>query len=386
MFGTIDGRCARLAVVVVLWGLGTPAVADDLDEPRLREGADALEAGRLQDALRWFESALGQSNNGESVRSAAAFDLCLTYYAMGDFGRALNSCYLAYPLRPERSLQMISRIGDRMIEAGIELGDLVLPEPILSWYALDSSDVPGAESGEVRVRPLQTREELLAARAAPVPIDRLDSLHGAAPPLPYREPARDSDYARGFDLALRSGVLFFASDATPFVVGLRGGLVRREHGQPGNALLFADLLLGVDGTAGVAALGAGLSPLESGLGAGAALAIPWGKEDAIQGSLVKGYTIGVDLDLRLWYQRELSLGLGKRFYVRAEAAAGLNLGWLGAFAIEGLGSCNDCTTKDPNPNWPTGHVLLTLDVGFAKRSGQPRYDRYEIFSPLGGRP
>src|SRR5690606_24968925 len=58
-----------------------------------RAGAEALEDGRLGEALALYERALGPARSDPRVW----FDLCLVRYAAGDHGRALDACYRALP-------------------------------------------------------------------------------------------------------------------------------------------------------------------------------------------------------------------------------------------------------------------------------------------------
>ena len=374
--------------------LSGPALAEDDEpstlpyEPRLREGAAALEAGRLEDARGWFTRALDSSDR---VRAAAWFDLCLTYYAMGDLGRALNSCYRSLPTWPVRSLELLARIGERMQAAGLDLSGVLLPVPSPGWYDADAqllqdlhADAPGPDSGAVRSRPLRSQAQRLAALSDPIPAERLDAFRVAAPPLPYRVPPRAGDYADGWDVALSTGALFYARDATPLVAGLQVAKLDRDYGDDHHRYFFGGYLQALDGNGGIAmgGIGAASSEGQARLGGSAGLSIPWGKQDKIQGALFPGYTLSLDADLRVTCRLELPLGL----YLEAAAAAGVNLGKLGALIVDGIGSCRECESTDHNPNWPIGHAMLTVDLGLGRRSGRPPYDHFEVFSPLGGRP
>src|SRR5690242_16754856 len=57
-------------------------------------GSAALEAGKLDVAEATFSDALTRSSPGAS-QAAVWYDLCLTRYAAGAYGDAINACYRA---------------------------------------------------------------------------------------------------------------------------------------------------------------------------------------------------------------------------------------------------------------------------------------------------
>lgn len=369
------------------------AVADDDRPPtrsevaardlELRAGARLLEAGRLQEARAPFLRALAV---GFDIGAAASFNLCLTDYALGDYGRAINECYQALELEPERVLELLDRIGDRLAAAGIYTHDLLLPEPEPGWRQLAGSvksyapvALPVVE-GATRLRP----PPVIAPLEGPVPEARLPRLGAQPPANPYRELPSARDYTVGYDAQLLLGALFYAPDTEPAVAGMRISRRTRAHGAEGYVYWFGEYLHAVEGGGGVAAIGPGLAR-ENGIGLHTGLSVPWGRDARRQNAAFPGYTLALHFDLGASYRYEITVGRVWRVTLQADAGFGLNLG-KGLSRIkdnwDNLG-CDDCESPDRSPHWPTAHGVIALGIGIGKRAGYARYARYDVFAPIG---
>ncbi len=367
-----------------------PAVSQPAPEDLRRAGAEALEDGRLGEALALYERALGPTRSDPRVW----FDLCLVRYSAGDYGRALNACYRALPGEERRVVALLERIAAAMRASGIRPGRLIVPEPELRWYspdralsgALTSSEPPPLTAGAVRAldpEPLAEAgaTDVIAAR-------RLDYLRGPRPMLPYHVPSRGDDYGVGLDLSARGGVLFYAPDTTPLVGGVRIERRRRAHRTSTHTFHFAEYLHAIDETGGIGAVGYGGRGGRTSGSIG--LSVPWGRSEGRRDVLIPDHTLALHGELRLGMFRDVMIDRSWAVMFEGSLVAGLNL----AKAAIRLGdkikdTCgadeSGCPkTPDANPAWPLGHFMIQIGVSFGFRGRHPRYDRAEVFAPMGG--
>jgi len=374
------------------------ARAEPADVPGpLHDGAVALEAGRVDEAIARFGQAVVSL---QTERSWAWFDLCLAHYAAGSFGEAINACYRALgdPAAERRVIRVLGVIHRAIADAHLDVEGFTLPDPSTAWFrpgpaiarALVIARAPdAAEVGEVRDLPAEAvadpeQLELVAP-------DRLAALRGPAPVLPYAIRPKRHDYSRGYDLELKTGMLFYGRDTTPFVVGARGALRSRAFGSLFHGLSYLEYLQAVDGDGGIAAIGVGNAG-ESGLGLEAGLSVPWGRDDRRQHATFPGYTLSLHAELRLSYRRELALGWGDRISIEVSIAGGVNVPkslvrLKDAFKDLCSSDSEPCpSTPDESPLWPGTHWMVGLSIGFGHRTGYPRYDHAEVWAPAGGTP
>jgi hypothetical protein len=365
---------------------GTPASAD-----LLRAGAEALEAGRLGEALKLYERALGPARSDPRVW----FDLCLVRYSAGDFGRALNACYRALPADQRRVMALLERIAVAMRASNVRVGRLIVPEPEPRWYSPDKGlsealvvwEDPPASAGAVRA--LDPAPLPAAGAADVIPAARLDYLRGRRPTLPYRVPSRPDDYGVGLDVSPRGGLLFYAPDTTPVVGGGRIEWRTREHGtSPSYEFYFAEYLHAIDKTGGIGAIGLGGrgSKYSGSIG----LSVPWGRSEGRRDVLIPDHTLALHGELRFGMFRDVMIDRSWGLVFEGSLVGGLNL----AKAAIRLGdkisdSCGaeetDCPmTPDANPRWPLGHFMIQLGFSFGYRGRHPRYGRADLFAPMGG--
>jgi hypothetical protein len=368
-----------------------PAGARPAPEDLRRAGAEALEDGRLGEALALYERALGPTRSDPRVW----FDLCLVRYSAGDYGRALNACYRALDADEGRAIALLERIAAAMRASGVRSGRLIVPEPEQRWYSPDrwlpevltSSELPPAAAGAVRA--LDPEPLAVAGAAEVIAAGRLDHLRGPRPTLPYHVPSRADDYGAGLDVSARGGLLFYAPDTTPLVGGVRAELRRREHGSSTHTFYFAEYLHAVDETGGIGAVGYGGrgGKISGSIG----LSVPWGRSEGRRDVLIPDHTLALHGELRFGVFHEVMIDRSWAVMFEGSLVAGLNL----AKAAIRIGdkisdSCgaddpDDCPkTPDANPEWPLGHFMIQLGVSFGFRGRHPRYDRAEVFAPMGG--
>jgi hypothetical protein len=368
----------------------SPAAAQPAPEDLRRAGAEALEDGRLGEALALYERALGPTRSDPRVW----FDLCLVRYAAGDFGRALNACYRALPADEVRVVALLERIAAAMRASGVRPGRLIVPEPELRWYAPDrrlsevlrSSEPPPASAGAVRA--LDPAPLAAAGATDVIAGSRLDYLRGPRPTLPYHVPSRADDYGVGLDLSARGGLLFYAPDTTPLVSGARAEWRRRVHGTRTHTFQFAEYLHAIDETGGIGAIGTGGRGGRTSGSIG--LAVPWGRSEGRRDVLIPDHTLALHGELRLGMFRDVMLDRSWALLFEGSLVAGLNLA---KAAIRLRDNIKDACgadepacprTPDANPQWPLGHFMIQLGVSFGYRGRHPRYDRAEVFAPMGG--
>jgi hypothetical protein len=371
-----------------------PAIARPAPGDLRHAGAEALEDGRLGEALALYERALGPTRSDPR----AWFDLCLVRYSAGDYGRALNACYRALPADEGRVVALLERIAAAMRASGVRPGRLIVPDPEQRWSspdrwlseALTSSEPPPAGAGAVRAL---DPEPLGAARAAGaadvIAADRLDHLRGPRPTLPYHVPSRADDYGVGLDLSARGGLLVYAPDTTPLVGGVRAEWRRRERGTRAHDLYFAEYLHAADETGGIGAVGLGGrgGKLSGSIG----LSVPWGRSEGRRDVLIPDHTLALHGEVRLGVFRDVMIDRSWAVMFEGSLVAGLNLAKaairIGDKLSDACGADDpeDCPeTPDANPGWPLGHFMIQLGVSFGFRGRHPRYDRAEVFAPMGG--
>jgi hypothetical protein len=363
------------------------AAADELR----RAGAAALEAGQLGEALRLYERARGLVKTDARIW----FDLCLVRYSAGDYGRALDACYRALAAGEERVHLLLQQIGAAMRESRVRPGFLIVPEPAQRWYSAETwlpgmlaAEEPPEVAGATRaIDP----EPLPAAGAARVvAVDRLDGMRGRRPILPYSVATRADDYRVGFDISPRAGLLFYAPDTTPLVGGGRLEWRWRNRDVQFHKFYFAEYLHAFDKTGGVGAIGYGGRgrTISGGIG----LSVPWGRSEGRKDVLVPDHTLALHGELRIGVNRDVMIDRNWALAFEASIVGGLNLGK----AMIRLGdkisdACDeskpgDCgpDTPDANPRWPLGHWLLQVGVSLGYRGRHPRYQRADVFTPMGG--
>jgi hypothetical protein len=367
-----------------------PRVTAAADELR-RAGAAALEAGQLGEALRLYERARGLVKNDARLW----FDLCLVRYSAGDYGRALDACYRALPAGEERVTLLLEQIGVAMREARVRPKWLIVPEPVQRWYTAETwlygllaADEPSEAAGATRaVDP----EPLPAAGAARVvAVDQLDALRGRRPILPYHVRSRPDDYRVGFDISPRVGVLFYAPDTTPLVAGGRLEWRWRDRDVRSHQFYFAEYLHAVDKTGGIAAIGYGGRGRR--ISGGIGLSVPWGRSEGRKDVLIPDHTLALSGELRIGVNHDVMIDRHWALAFEASVVGGLNLGKAMIRIGDKLSdACDeskpgDCgpATPDANPRWPLGHWLLQVGVSLGYRGRHPKYQRAEVFTPMGG--
>jgi hypothetical protein len=363
------------------------AAADELR----RAGAAALEGGQLGEALKLYERARGLVKTDPRVW----FDLCLVRYSAGDYGRALDACYRALPAGEVRVALLLEQIGVAMRDARVRPGLLIVPEPAQRWFTAETW-LPEALSAEeppeaaVATRALDPEPLPAAGAARVIAVDRLDGLRGRRPILPYQVRSRAGDYRAGFDLSARGGLLFYAPDTTPLVGGGRVEWRWRKRDVSSHQLYFAEYLHAVDKTGGVGAIGYGGRgrTISGSIG----LSVPWGRSEGRRNVLVPDHTLALHGELRIGVNRDVMIDRHWALAFEASVVGGLNLGK----AMIRLGdklsdACDeskpgDCGPKTPdaNPRWPLGHWLLQVGVSLGYRGRHPKYDRADVFTPMGG--
>lgn len=355
-----------------------------------RAAAEALEAGRLGEALTLYERAFRPKRSDPQVW----FDLCLVRYAAGDYGRALNACYRALPADEGRVVALLDQIAAAMRTARVRPGRLFLPEPAQRWYEADrwlpesltASEPPAEATGAVRAL---DPEPLAAAGAADViPAARLNYLRGPRPALPYSIEARPDDYGVGVDISGRGGVLFYAPDTTPLVAGGRLEWRWREHGATEHSFYFAEYLHAIDQTGGIAAIGYGGRGGKTTGSIG--LAVPWGRSEGRRDVLIPDHTLALHGEIRFGFFRDVMIDRSFALLFEATLVGGLNLGKAAIRLGDKIGDAcgaeeTDCPeTPDGNPGWPLTHVMIQVGVSFGYRGRHPRYAHPEVFAPMGG--
>ncbi len=367
-----------------------PAGSRPAPEDLRRAGAEALEDGRLGEALALYERALGPTRSDPRVW----FDLCLVRYSAGDHGRALNACYRALNADEGRVVALLERIAAAMRASGVRPGRLIVPDPDPRWYspdrwlseALTSSELPPEDAGAVRA--LDPEPIAMAGAAGVIAADRLDHLRGPRPTLPYHVPSRGDDYGAGLDLSARGGLLFYAPDTTPLVGGVRAEWRRREHGTSTHTLYFAEYLHAVDETGGIGAFGYGGrgGKISGSIG----LSVPWGRSEGRRDVLIPDHTLALHGEVRLGVFRDVMIDRSWAVMFEGSLVGGLNLGKAAIRLGDKISdACDvddpDCPrTPDGNPGWPLGHFMIQVGVSFGFRGRHPRYDRAEVFAPMGG--
>ncbi|HWO25037.1 MAG TPA: tetratricopeptide repeat protein [Kofleriaceae bacterium] len=368
-----------------------PSGAQPAREDLLRAGAEALEAGRLGQALALYERALGPAR----VDPRTWFNLCLVRYSAGDYGRAFNACYRALPADPVRVIALLDEIAAAMRAANVRTGRLIVPEPEQRWYtpekglseSLTASEEPPAAAGAVRAfEPAPLAE---ASAADVVAAARLDYLRGPKPRLPYHVQSRPEDYGVGLDVSPRGGLLFYAPDTTPVVGGGRLEWRRREPGTSSSYdFYFAEYLHAIDKTGGIGAIGLGGrgGKFSGSIG----LSVPWGRHEGRRHVLIPDHTLALHGELRFGMYRDVMIDRSWALSFEGSLVAGLNLAKaairLGDKLSDACGSEEtDCPmTPDANPHWPLGHFMIQLGFSFGFRGRHPKYDRAHVFAPMGG--
>jgi hypothetical protein len=393
--GVRGGPVAPVVLAVALAAAAAPATAAPATADPAHDGAIALLDGRLDEAEVLYGRALAEHDPGRD-QADIWFDLCLTRYAAGAFGDAINACYraLADPQLEPRVQALLAQIRDAIVHAGLDTADLVLPEPTADWaaprlaitFAL-RGEAPSAFAVATRFvddpdRPSSQTSELVPDALPP---DHADALRGPPPPLPYRVPGMPRDYTRGDDVDLKVAYFYYAHDASPFVVGAKYAHRWRTHGSAWRSQIYAEYLGAPDGTGGVGAIGFGEAG-EFGLSLEEGLAVPWGKDDRRVHATIPGYAVSFDFQSRLTYRAELAIGGADKLSLELGLAGGINL----AQFFVGFGKVltgDVCTDDDcPETFWPLMHGMVTVAIGFGRRAGGPAYDRPEVFAPLGAPP
>ena len=369
-----------------------PAAALPASADLRRAGAAALEDGRLGEALALYQRALGPTRSDPRVW----FDLCLVRYAAGDYGRAINACYRALPADEARAIVLLEQIAVAMQAAGVKPGSLVVPEPVQRWFTSDRwlhavlLAAPSPPEAAVATRAREAEPLPPANLFVAIPVDRLDRMRGRRPTLPYHVAPRPSDYGVGFDLSPQGGLLFYAPDTTPLVAGARAEWRRREHGTTSHTYYFGEYLSAIDKKGGIGALGYGSRGQK--ISGSIGLSVPWGRSEGRRDVLVPDHTLALHGELRIGLFREVMIDRGWAVMFEASLTGGLNL----AKAAIRLGdkisdACDenkpgDCGPKTPdaNPDWPLGHWMLQVGVSLGYRGRYPKYDRTDVFAPMGG--
>jgi hypothetical protein len=369
-----------------------PAIARPAPATPRRAGAAALEGGRLGEALALYERALGPARSDARVW----FDLCLVRYSAGDYGRALDACYRALPAGERRVIVLLERIAAGMRAGGVRTAGVIVPEPLERWFSSDrwlpdallAAEPPPAAAGATRAfdpEPLPP-PVLFAA----IPAEDLDRLRGRRPTLPYHIPSRPGDYGAGLDVSARGGLLSYAPDTTPLVAGVRAEWRRRAWGAASHRFYFGEYLHATDKTGGIGALGYGGRGRK--LSGSIGLAVPWGRSEGRRDVLIPDHTLALHGEVRLGVHRELRIDRSWAVTFEASLIGGFNL----AKAAIRIGNkledaCNkdkpgDCgpDTPDANPRWPLWHSMLQIGVSLGYRGRYPRYDRSDVFAPMGG--
>src|SRR5262245_39460575 len=183
----MSGWKALVAVAL----LAASAHADDGED-----GARLLEAGRLVEAERVFTAQLVSTKRPGVVW----FDLCLTEYAMGSFGKAINACYRALqdPAMEQRAIAMLDRIRSEVTTQRLPL-DGTLPHPVVAWFDPEPAIVQRVV-GDIDDSARTAPPFVLPSAATIALIADVEKLRGRAPPLPYNRPAGAQDYTQGIDL------------------------------------------------------------------------------------------------------------------------------------------------------------------------------------------
>lgn len=344
--------------------------------------ADALVAGRLDEAATRYESALTAS----PTNARLWFDMCLVRYASGDFGRAINACYRALPADEGRVLGVIDRISVAMTAQHLAVPHVIVPEPSRSWFAAAHDDTP-ASAHPVR----GTAESMpMVGTFDVIPAANLDGLRGRAPTLPYSIASRAQDYAYGANISARTGVLFYAPDTTPFVAGARVEWIQHDHGAEGHLYYYGEYMHALDGKGGIAS--AGFGARDQSMLASVGLALPWGHDDDRVHAAFPGHVMSLNGELRIGVHREVMIGRAFAADFEASIVGGLNIAKAGirigdAFSDLCLEEKEEkCPPKTPdgNPDWPMYHSMLQIAVTFGHRGGQPAYDRPDLYAPMGG--
>lgn len=379
----------RSSVLVAMFAVSSNALAQPAPTERQRQGAAALLAGELEEAEALYQQALAEPAPDAPVW----FDLCLVRYAAGDFGGAINACYRALPADEARVLLLLREIALAMQTAEVRPGRVVVPEPTRSWFfahnwllkAVPFAE-PTAEAGPVRVAAALPSRGVGADDV--LPVDELARLRGARPVMPYRSKVSPDDYAGGVDVSPRVGVLFYAPDASPFLVGGRVEVVQRAPESYGHASYFGEYLHAPDGTGGLIAGGAGGAA--RGYSATAGFAIPWGRSEGRSGTF-RNHVTGLHGQLRIGVHKELLLGHSWAISFEASIFGGLDLGQIAALIGHGFKNIcleddeEDCPDiPDPYPDWPLGHWGLQAGFSIGQRFGHPPYPRAHVFGPMGG--
>lgn len=289
---------------------------------------------------------------------------------------------------------LLERIAAAMRASGVRTGRLIVPEPDLRWYspdralseALRSSEPPPSTAGAVRA--LDPEPPAVAGATDVIAADRLDHLRGPRPTLPYHVPSRGDDYGVGLDLSARGGLLFYAPDTTPLVGGVRIERRRRAHRTRAHTFHFAEYLHAIDETGGIGAVGYGGRGGRTSGSIG--LSVPWGRSEGRRDVLIPDHTLALHGELRLGMFRDVMIDRSWAVMFEGGLVAGVNL----AKAAIRIGDKikDACEADDPvcprtpdaNPRWPLGHFMIQLGVSFGFRGRHPRYDRAEVFAPMGG--
>lgn len=368
-----------------------PPVAQPAPPDLRAAGAAALEGGRLGEALALYERALGPKRSDARVW----FDLCLVRYSAGDYGRALDACYRALPADEARVVVLLAQIAAAMRDAGVKPGPLVVPEPVLRWFsadqwlheALQAAELPPEAAGATRAL---DPEPLAPAGSFPVlTTDQLDRLRGRRPTLPYHVPSRPEDYGAALVFSAQGGLLSYAPDTTPLVGGVRAEWRRRAWGASSHTYYFGEYLHAIDQQGGIGAFGFG----ERGrrISGSIGLAVPWGRSEGRRDVLIPDHTLALHGELRIGMYRDVMIDRAWAVTFEASLAGGLNLAKaairLGDKIADDCGEASpaDCPrTPDGNPAWPLGHWMLQVGVSLGYRGRHPKYDRPDVFAPMGG--
>jgi hypothetical protein len=378
---------ARTLAIAIVALTAAPVHAEPKYEELVTSGAIALEAHRLGDAERFFTAALDRSSRPGWMH----FNLCLTHYLDGAYGRALQACYrsLEDPGTEGRAYAIMHLISQRIASAALD--GLLLPEPTHEWFDPDrklslriSGGVPRDESGPVRhVQAAKAAASAFALDAAVV-----ERMRGPAPPNPYVVRPHDADATRGFALVPKLGTLFYAPDTTPFVAGARAEYQYRVPGKGNYRTAFVEYMHALDGNGGIGSVGGGFGGL---LGFEYSASVPWGRDARRVDVTYPGYLTGVYFDARISARFELPLGKSS---IAGEIAVlgGVNPGklmkMLGQslkdFCLEEEGD-PACMTEDKkiDPEWKTGFVMLELGIALGRSFGYPRYARADLYAPVG---
>lgn len=360
----------------------------------LATGSAALEAGQLDVAESQFGQALARAAPGPA-QAPIWYDLCLTRYAAGAYGDAINACYraLAEPLAREHVVALLAFIHDAIVAARVDLAGVTLPDPDPQWFdpqpalGLRIVGIPGDGTRDPAAPVGSASSPGTAASIDAIAPDIAARLSGAPPALPYSIKGKLTDYHTGIDLDAKTGLLFYAPDAGHVVVGGRFDYRRRSYGSGWHTHFYGEYLQGVDGKGGIAAVGWGQAA-EHSLGIEEGLSVPWGKDDRRHDVLIPGYTIALHGELRVSYRYEVPLGRD-RLSFELSISGGLNLAKAMIRIKDGLADIctkdeqSECPkTPDHNNQWPMAHWMVNLAIGYGKRGHLARYDHSEVFAPV----